>query len=284
MLIAYGAIEAQKGEAGLDEFTKGLEVIIDSVDALGAQTILLSTIPVKLAGTPENTVTQNKSLKIYSDAISKTALKRKKRFVDLYTPVSKNKGAIYADNGIHLNDKGYYYLAQVLENAFGWPVRGEKITIDAAAKGDPTGGGKVEFSAEEKLLPLPVPASGQAAPAASVSIQISGLKAGRYTLTENGKQLLTASADDWARGIALSNGISQTQSARLSDSIARKNDFFFQQYRPLNRTYILGFRSYEQGRHVKTLEDLNFIITWLEGQIALNRSPKATVYQLTPIK
>src|SRR3546814_1079520 len=71
VFLAYGVVEAQKGEAGLDEFTRGLEVIIDSIDAMGAQTILLSTIPVKLAGTPENTVKQNKNLRLYSDAISK---------------------------------------------------------------------------------------------------------------------------------------------------------------------------------------------------------------------
>ena len=75
-----------------------------------------------------------------------------------------------------------------------------------------------------------------------------------------------------------------SQADALQEKIIKKNDLFFQQYRPQNRTYIVGFRSYEQGRHVKTLEDLNFIITWLEGQIALNRAPKSKVYQLTPIK
>jgi hypothetical protein len=59
---------------------------------------------------------------------------------------------------------------------------------------------------------------------------------------------------------------------------------FFQQYRPQNKTYILGFRSYEQGRHAKGLEELSIIITWLEGQIALNRLPKSKIYQLSPVK
>lgn len=60
VLIAYGTVEAQKGAAGLDEFTEGLEAIIDSIDVLGAQTILLSTIPVKFAGTAENTSRQGR--------------------------------------------------------------------------------------------------------------------------------------------------------------------------------------------------------------------------------
>ncbi|QEC51893.1 lysophospholipase L1-like esterase [Anseongella ginsenosidimutans] len=300
VLIAYGTVEAQKGSAGLDAFSKGLEVIIDSVDALGAQTILLSTIPVKLAGTPENTVIQNKYLKTYSDAISGIASKRKKRFIDLYTPVSQHKGAIYAYNGIHLNDEGYYYLAGLLEKAFGWPARGEKVAIDAAANsgGANSGSGeKVEFSIEEKLLPLPVPASSQetskassqgtpapADPSVSVSIQIRGLKAGRYMLTENGKELLTASADELAKGITLDKGVSQEQSARLSDSIGRKNNLFFQQYRPLNRTYILGFREYEQGRHKKGLQDLGLIITRVEEEIHQHCKPVKKNYALSPVK
>src|SRR5690606_30502383 len=90
VLIAYGGVESQKGEAGLDAFVNGLGVLIDSVDALGAQTILLSTIPVKHAGSSENTITQNENLKLYADAISSMAAKRKKRYIDLYTPLAGN--------------------------------------------------------------------------------------------------------------------------------------------------------------------------------------------------
>src|SRR3546814_4039678 len=99
------------------------------------------------------------------------------------------------------------------------------------------------------MLPLPVPTTGQAARDEAVFVQIRGLKSGNYTLTENGKALVTAPAADWAKGIVLKKGISQTLSAQLSDSIAWKNELFFRQYRPLNRTYILGFREYEQGSH-----------------------------------
>ena len=96
--------------------------------------------------------------------------------------------------------------------------------------------------------------------------------------------MVTASANQWKEGVELRQGASFSQVRDLQEQIVKKNDLFFQQYRPLNKTYILGFRSYEQGRHAKGLEDLGFIITWLEGQIALNRMPHSTVYQLTPIK
>lgn len=293
VLIAYGGIESQKGDEGLDEFVRGLEIIIDSVDALGAQTTLLSTIPVKRAGSAENTVTQNKNLKRYADAIDSVATKRKKRFVDIYTPIAENTDDIYLDNGIHLNDAGYYYLAQVLEQSFGWPARGSKVMVKASkSKATATGpakiisnsGDNVVFSVEEPVLPLPLPNAGKPAEQASVSVQVSGLASGYYTLTENGRQLVTASATDWAKGIVLDHGVSQEQAAKISGYIVKKNELFFEQYRPLNRTYILGFRSYEQGRHKQGLEDLDFIIAWLEDQINLNRKPVVKTYELSPLK
>lgn len=292
VLVAYGGVESQKGEAGLNEFVNGLEVLIDSIDALGAQTILLSTIPVKLAGSQENTAIQNKNLKLYADAISSLATKRKKRYVDLYTSLAGNNGDIYLENGIHLNDEGYYFLAQVLEQAFGWPPRASTITVNAGkSKATASGpakiisndGNRVAFSVEEPVLPLPVADGGQADEQASVSLQVRGLADGYYILAENGRQLVTASATDWAKGIVLDHGISQEQAAKISGYIVKKNELFFEQYRPLNRTYILGFRSYEQGRHKQGLEDLDLIIAWLEGQINLHRKPVVKTYELSPL-
>ncbi|MEC3880472.1 GDSL-type esterase/lipase family protein [Parapedobacter sp. 10938] len=292
VLIAYGGVESQKGEAGLDAFVNGLGVLIDSVDALGAQTILLSTIPVKHAGSSENTITQNENLKLYADAISSMAAKRKKRYIDLYTPLAGNTDDIYLDNGIHLNDAGYYFLAQVIEQSFGWPPRASKVTVNTAkstatasgpAKIISSDGDHVVFSIEEPVLPLPVPDSGKPVVQASVSVQINGLADGYYTLTEEGRQLVTASAADWATGMVLDHGISQEQAAEIGGYIVKKNELFFEQYRPLNRTYILGFRSYEQGRHKQGLEDLDLIIAWLEGQINLHRKPVIKTYELSQL-
>lgn len=293
VLVAYGGVESQKGKEGLDGFTKGLEIIIDSIDALGAQTILLSTIPVKSAGSPENTVVQNKNLKLYADAIASVATKRKKRYVDLYTPIANNTGDIFLENGIHLNDQGYYYLAQVLEKSFGWPTRESKVTVNVAKSAGKTSGpakiildkaDNIVFSMEEPILPLPVATSGKPAANAAVSVQVNGLKNGFYTLTENGRQLVTASAADWVKGVILDHGISQEQAAKVAGYIVKKNELFFQQYRPMNRTYILGFRAYEQGGHGQSLKDLDLIIAWLEGQISLHRKPVVKRYELSLLK
>lgn len=293
VLIAYGSIESQQGQEGLTRFTEGLLKIIDTVEALGAEPILLSTIPVRQAGSPENTGIQNRNLKLYADAISGIAARRQKRYVDLYSPVQQNNGEIYLANGIHLNDNGYYFLAQVLEKSFGWQPRGEKIVVNVTKQGASAElpaqsvtdeNGKIRFSFEEKLLPLPAPASAAIPAGESAFIQVKGLKKGYYTLFEDGKQVATASAAEWAAGVAQGQGKSFVQSEKICEYITGKNNLFFQQYRPLNRTYILGFRAYEQGRHKQGLEDLSFIITWLEGQINLHRKPVSKTYELSPVK
>lgn len=293
VLIAYGGVESQEGEPGLAKFVDGLSKIIDSLDAIGANTVLLSTVPVKFAGSDGNTTLQNQNLERYADAISKLATERKKRFVDLYGPMSTGTEGLYLDNGIHLNENGYYTLAGILETGLGWPARGEKVTINAGKLPVVSEGSAhtvsgtettIRFLYQEKLLPLPTPADGKASPSQSVTIQINGLKKGFYVLTENGRQLVMASAQDWAKGMPLDHGVSQVQSERICEYIVKKNDLFFQQYRPLNRTYILGFRAYEQGRHKQGLQDLNFIITWLEGQVNLTRQPTTKTYEISLVK
>jgi hypothetical protein len=113
---------------------------------------------------------------------------------------------------------------------------------------------------------------------------VAGLKKGIYALTIDNQLVITASEKKWAEGIAVTQGPAFNQVSQLREMILKKNEQFFFQYRPLNRTYILGFRSYEQGRHAKGLEEQSLIIKWLEGQIALHSSPKSRVYQLSPVK
>ena len=84
--------------------------------------------------------------------------------------------------------------------------------------------------------------------------------------------------------VEIRQGRSLALSRELQEMIVKKNELFFFQYRPLNTTYILGFRSYEQGRHVKGLEEQSILIKWLEGQIALHRKPTTHVYQLSLLK
>ncbi|MCE7042029.1 GDSL-type esterase/lipase family protein [Dyadobacter sp. CY312] len=289
VFIAYGGVEAQEGEAGLTKFREGYNQLLDKIDALGAKSILLSPIPVMFEDTSAHINQRNADLKLYSSEISKIAASRKKQFIDVYNPIEAiAKNTLVIENGSHLNETGYFQLAQILRKSLGIPAQVKDINITIGKNGSEaiapaevatnTDGASVQFTIKEDELPLPLPA---AMPNAQVrKIKIAGLKKGFYTLTADHQQIVTASAKAWTEGVAISQGPDYYQVKQVQEMIQKKNDQFFFQYRPLNRTYILGFRAYEQGRHAKGLEDQSLIMKWLEGQIATHSVPKHRVYQL----
>ena len=294
VFVAYGANEALAGEAGLPRFEQGLNQLLDKIDQLGAKAVLLSPVPLLAAGTAENLKERNAMLELYAAAIAKTASARDIRFIDVFNPLlERGKNAKLSDNGFHLNENGYYHLATAVEEGLGLaPRSNEPISLNiskdaveasgsAKVMGTGEDTGNIKFTVEEAYLPLPLPEQGRATSDMARVFRITGLKRGQYTLTADGSQVVTASANDWKKGVEVPQTEHCSQAGQLREDIVKKNELFFQQYRPLNRTYIVGFRSHEQGRHAKGLEDLSIIITWLEGQIALDRLPASTVYQLT---
>ncbi|GAB3270598.1 hypothetical protein GCM10027347_41380 [Larkinella harenae] len=296
VFLGYGGVEAQEGEAGLTRFKDGLAKLLDKIDQLGARTVILSPIPVVAFDSTQNVSQRNAQLERYSAELAKTAAERGKRFIDLYKPIQEiSRKVPIIDNGVHLNETGYYYLANILEKGLGVTPQNEIITIQAAKSGPVANApakmlattkdnSSLKFTMDERFLPLPLPRSlPQPAPDGRF-LKIEGLKKGYYTLASEDGEIVTASAKEWAEGVPIRQGQSFEQARELRQMILKKNELFYFQYRPLNQTYILGFRSYEQGRHVKGLEEQNILIKWLESQIALTRAPKSRVYTLTLLK
>jgi lysophospholipase L1-like esterase len=307
VLVGYGGAEAQEGgEEGLPRFTQGLHKLLDTLDRLGAKAILLSPLPVFAADSPENLTKRNAAqpdaaqrnamLQRYASVLAQVAAECGARYIDMYKPMQEVSQKVpVSDNGIHLNETGYYHLATALESGLGLAPRPEVVTIQVSRQGAGTSAtaklvnpgtdtADLTFTLDEKYLPLPMPAEGRAGIDPERTLRITGLRKGYFTLTADGQPVITASDKQWAAGVPLTQGPLMTQAAQLREMIQKKNELYFHQYRPQNHTYIIGFRSYEQGRHVKTLADLSFIITWLEGQIALRRMPHSPVYQLSQLR
>ncbi|MGA0557894.1 GDSL-type esterase/lipase family protein [Larkinella sp. VNQ87] len=296
VFLAYGGVEAEWGEAGLPRFREGLTKLLDTLDRLGARSVLLSPIPMLAGDSAQHIAKRNAMLEVYASVLAETASARGKRYIDLFKPVAElGKKVTITENGIHLNETGYYELAKLLEQSLGLTPSGEtaQITItkngaeaSAPVKMQTTGPENpvLRFTMDEPYLPLPPPASNPEVAEGVRTLKISGLKKGFYTLTADDATVVMASAQQWAEGVPIRQGPVFEQARHLRYLMLKKNELFFFQYRPLNQTYILGFRSYEQGRHVKGLEEQNILIKWLEGQIALSCKPKTSVYQLIPLK
>ncbi|WP_026632977.1 GDSL-type esterase/lipase family protein [Dyadobacter alkalitolerans] len=291
VFLGYGGVEAQEGQAGLPHFKEGLNKLLDKIEALGAQAILLSTIPVVSSDTAQRIGQRNADLELYSKAISEVAAQRKKQFIDIYNPIlNASKKDSIIENTVHLNELGYYHLATTLERALGLDAAKATTAVNIANDKAEVSNGRslipdrkgvlARFAVDDKYLPLPSPKSADWITDNARTVRISGLKKGYYTLFSENDQVASASAKDWEKGVEIKQGPQFAKVAEIRNMILKKNELHFFQYRPLNQTYIIGFRRYEQGRHVKGLEEQNILIKWLEGQIILNSGPKEVVYEL----
>lgn len=291
VFLGYGGVEAQEGQAGVPHFKEGLNKLLDKIEELGAKAVLLSTIPVVSSDTAQRIDQRNADLELYSKAISEVATQRKKQFIDIYNPIlNTSKKESIIENTVHLNELGYYYLATTLEKALGLDAAKATTAIAIANNKAEVSNGRsltpdkegvlAKFAVDNKYLPLPSPKSASWIVDNARIVKISGLKKGYYTLVSENNEVASASAKDWEKGVEIKQGPQFAQVAEIRNMILRKNELHFFQYRPLNQTYIIGFRRYEQGRHVKGLEEQNILIKWLEGQIILNSEPKEVLYEL----
>lgn len=296
VFVAYGGIEAQAGQDGLPRFTEGLNKLLDKIAELGAKAVLLSPIPVLAVNALPNTAERNAMLMRYAMVIANTAAERGTRYVDIFSPIQQvAEKATITDNSIHLNENGYYFLTNTVLKALNLTEPSQDISISVSRKGGATSNSArilapvtesavLGFELDQNTLPLPPPVLKSTSEDLKQVLKINGLEKGTYALYSNGTLVAVGTAGNWADGVLLRQGPLMTQAIALQKTIIDKNLTFFHQYRPQNRTYIIGFRSYEQGRHAKDLSELSIVITWLESQIALNRMPVAQRYELTKVE
>jgi lysophospholipase L1-like esterase len=293
VFLAYGANEATDGKEGIAKFSEGLNKLLDRIEELGARTVLLSPLPVLPSKLNLDLEERNQNLEAYAGEIARVAASRKQLFVDIFQPFQHlEASAQISDEGVHLNELGYFHLAQMVGRALQLPQQDWKVHIEVTdQKVDsslPISNPSIQretisFTIEDQGLPLLAPAAITEA-RRSRMMHIQGLKKGYYSLTVDGQPVASASAKEWAKGVDVNHGPGFTESKELRNLIFKKNELYFHQYRPLNRTYILGFRSYEQGRHKQGLEELGGIVTWLETQIDLKKTKRSSNYLLTPIQ
>ena len=284
IIIGYGNVEAQKGAEGIDPFKNGMNQLLDSVEAIGAKAILLSTIPQVSAGTENLLKLRNNEYRSYNQAIKEIAQFRKLTFIDVFDAFNTATGAeLYENNGVHLNEKGYVKLSETIMNQLELNSETPSIEIEASNASVESNvpvqnisiadkARKISFNSTQNLVSKPN--------AGNETIKVNGFKKGNYSLSVDGKLAAIGSRKEWEEGITLEQGPGLQQSEHLLKLIREKDKIYFQQYRPQNRTYILGFRSYEQGRHKEGLEALDALILWLDDQINQTKKPKTLHYQL----
>jgi lysophospholipase L1-like esterase len=126
IFIAYGFNESFD-DASIDDFDKGLNHLLEMLGHHCPELILISTLPMEKGfGIPaEHIEAQNKELKKHVETTKKIAIKGKYRFIDLFTPFSKENK--YTTNGIHLSSNGYRKAGELIAEALTLPTPAIKI-------------------------------------------------------------------------------------------------------------------------------------------------------------
>ena len=288
LFISYGMGESFEGEAGLPEFTAGLNRLLDKLADLKARTVLVSPVRHEQLPPPyPSPGKHNQDLLKYIAVLERSADERGFWFVNLFDRLGDGLQATPAypltDNGIHLTPYGYWRAAQAIEQGLGFPPRGRAITLDAAT-GTAEGKGVVGIAQRREgdpfdvlindpLLPAPPPPPIDARyiavhPESKRTLVVKNLPEGHWLVRQGDTILAAASSDEWSQGRDLPGGPLADQAEQYRRLAVLKNMQFFNQWRPANETYIFGFRKNEQGQNAKEIPQFDQPIAEKEAEMA----------------
>lgn len=270
----YGANEAFEGAAGLSRFRNGLDALLDMLDATKARICLISPPPHEKLGPPlPDPESYNRGLAAYRDALREAAERRSYGFVDLFTlfgELNLQPGEHLTDNGVHLTAYGYWRTAEALAKGLGLPVQPAETEFSIK---DATSANPLRFQRGNLMAPPPAAVASAPRPAAARTITVQGLEQGVYKLMIDGKLAASASAEQWAKGVAIRSAPDDEQAEQLRQAILRKNELYFHRWRPQNVTYLLGFRKHEQGQNAKEIVQFDPLIAAEEELIRKLKTP-----------
>ena len=274
IIVGYGTNESFAGPAGLPKFKEQLKKLLDDLSVTKARFVLLS--PMKMQKIPPplpDPAKANANLSSYAFEIRQEAVRREAEFIDLFI-----RGACQTENGQHPTALGYWGTADWLFNA---PFPGEGLLdiVTVRVKNTPSKPVRLKLTGAR----LPVVYEGRSIPENSLRIEITDLAPGNYSLQIDQKNVLTATAAEWAEGKIRADP-DLDQADQLRQAIIAKNELYFHRWRPQNVTYLFGFRKYEQGNNAIEIPKFDPLIEAKEKEIAKLRVPREHVYELVPAK
>lgn len=271
IIACFGMGESFAGEEGLEEFKSQLKALIDSHAGKKyngkskVRLILVSPIAYEDLGklTPAHDK-RNRELKAYTRAMREVATKTEVPFVDLFEAsrylMNESTGPKLTNNGIHLNAYGYWAISHTFCDQLTaddrLPNTSWQIRIDAAKKSSDARGvgiaqlrtdeSGLSFQVTEKSAPTLRPPTNQPLPPQLESVRdtlvIENLKPGKYQLTIDEKPVATATAQSWAKGVAVDSSPAHKAAEAYRAVVNNKNLQFTYSWKALNQVHIVGER------------------------------------------
>ena len=301
VVVNYGAVEAHRGQEGLEPFLQDMKHLIGQLEALPARLVLVAPLEAEPLAPPFPDVQPyNANVQLYTDALRKLAQDTGHVFVNLnpIMPLGGRSadGPQLTTNGLHLTDYGYWRLA--FEIARTGPPQPDawQIELDVSERQQNAqqtrlsdinwSDDSVRFVARDARLPFPPPPDNVSAGVSRYSagtLRVRGLPAGSYQLRVDSEIITTASSEAWAAGVSLPRRGGADQVEQLREAIRQKNELFFHRYRPQNETYLFLFRKHEQGNNAVEVPQFDPLVEKLEQQIAELRVPQKHSYALEAV-
>lgn len=292
ILVCYGENEAYAGEAGLDEFRRGFETLLDALEKTGARLVIATPRKHGNVGKPfPDPAKYNADLRKYCDVMKEVAKEREHSFVDWY---DVGAGPSLTENGLHLTPFGYWSIAQELVQSLGGRIWKWSISVDPTKKifdaegtlisAAAFGAEAISFEAQNyRIAPAGLkkedePNRGYGIPL-EMEFDFRGLKNGEYVLKVDGVELSRDTADKFQE-IAFAGGSISEAASKLLAAINEKNFLFFNRYRPQNETYLFLFRKHEQGNNAVEIPQFDPLIAEQEKIIAELKKPVKQKFEL----
>lgn len=283
IFINYGANESFEGEAGLPSFLDGYRRLLNDLAGTKSVIVLVSPAPFLTLPSPLPDMTEaRQNLAVYCDAIGRLAAEQKLRFVDLLNDIDWDKQPPMAlsDNGVHFTEAGYRVLAaQFADRLLG---KSPSAEVNLAADGKVRVGSlptvKTASGTDDVVLTaeFDLPLNLQS----DVLVRVTGLKPGEYKLSVNQQSARNVTSAQLAEGVRLLVSNAQMKLQTLRGRIIERDQAYFHRWRPQNVTYLFLFRKHEQGQNAREVEEFESIVSKLDDEAAVSKSPVNVRLQL----
>lgn len=288
IIACFGMGESFEGEKGIADFKSDLNAFIASHRGKKyngeseVRLILVSPIAYENLGelTPRN-ASRNRDLQRYTNAMKSVATVEKIPFIDLFEPLrtlmNDPNRILLTTNGIHLSEYGYWVTAHILydrliEDESAAASRSWQIAIDTDSKRVtanglefsvlPSQGRELSFRVTEATSPSLPPPTNKALPAELAplrdSMVVMNLKPGKYALVIDGEKVVSASHDEWAKGVAIDATPAHREAEDFRAAVNDKNLQFIYSWKALNQVHIVGERRHSPSGRALPAEILAF--------------------------
>ncbi|MGJ8725384.1 MAG: SGNH/GDSL hydrolase family protein [Roseibacillus sp.] len=312
IIACFGMSESFAGEPGIPAFKNDLKAFLASHKGQpyngesDARIALVSPIAYEDHGlTTPNVEGRNKDLAAYTAAMAETAEQEGVLFIDLYEDsraIMDNIGdQKLTTNGIHLTPLGYWAAAKLIASKLtDSPLQPWVFIIDASSDTAANFGaelteistdeGALSFKVTETTPASPPPPTGDTTPSyfkhGRDTLIVENLAPGDYTLTVDGKEVTTASHEQWHQGVQIDNSPAHQEAEAFRAAINDKNLQFLYNWKALNQVHIVGERTRSpSGKSIPSEQaEFNKLAQQQEAILRQPHQPKTRQWTLTPSK